>query len=121
MEITEAIKAINTPFFKDPLYRGLRLNVGSLLYSINNPSYISPVLESWSDYSHAEGQLAQIIPTICSKLSEEERHELNAAYVAFLRIRGFIQDGEAVSYNLVGLAVKWKLEREYTDYLQTKE
>jgi len=120
MEITEAIKAINTPFFKDPLYRGLRLRVGEILYRSNNPSEAIRDF-TYGDYQSIERELASIIPTICGKLSEEERHELNAAFVAFLRIRGFIRDGEAVSFNLVGQAVKWKLEREYTDYLQTKE
>lgn len=120
MESLRTIKDGDIPFLKNPVYRGFRLRIGQLLYYSNNPAE-APADTLWSDYQTNEREITNRIPYICGKLSEEERNELNLAYIAFLRIRGLIRDGEAVSYNLVGQAVKWKLEREYTDYLQSKE
>jgi hypothetical protein len=60
--------------------------------------------------------IRQGVREIVQSLSPDERKALNAAYVVNLRMSRPLP--EAVSYNFIGGAVKWKLLKEYTDLIE---
>lgn len=102
---------------KDPEHRGLRLRAGMYLDQTNGNKPVD-----WFDFDlvQAQRKADDIVRFLMENMSAEEKTSLNAAYVAFLRIRGLIQDGEAVQYNLIGQALRWKLRTEYEHHQLTK-
>lgn len=110
----ETIDPHKLSVLEDPYYRGLRLTTAKLLDQVNRPQAV----DGWvnADYQFAENKVRDNVRYFITLLTEEEKEKLNLAYVAFLRIRGLITGNEAVSYNLIGQAVRWKLNTEFRNY-----
>lgn len=60
----------------------------------------------------SRSETSDLLTKIISSMSEEEKNMLNTAYLIFLRTEG-VQFPPAITYRLLGDAVRWKLKFEF--------